>query len=80
VFSKQAPDLLWGIVRCVWSLGGLPKTLVWDREGALHAGEGRPTGEFAALCGQLRVDWSFCAPADPQAKGAVERLQGWWGA
>jgi transposase len=77
VFSKQAPDLLWGIVRCLWSLGGLPQTLVWDREGALHAGEGRPTGEFAALCGQLRVDWRFCAPADPQAKGAVERLQGY---
>jgi hypothetical protein len=25
----------------------------------------------------LRLDWYFCAPADPQAKGAVERLQGY---
>ena len=29
------------------------------------------------FCGQLRVGWCFCEPADPQAKGAVERLQGY---
>jgi len=76
VFSKQAPDILWGIGRCLWSLGVLPQTLVWDREGALHAGGGRPTDAFAAFCGQLKVGWSFCAEGDPQAKGVVERLQG----
>jgi transposase len=75
VFSKQAHDILWGIARCLWALGGLPTTLVWDREGALHAGEGRPTEAFAAFCGQLRVGWHFCDPNDPQAKGVVERLQ-----
>lgn len=77
VFSKQAPDLLWGMGRCLWSLGALPELLVWDREGALHAGDGRPTEVYAAFCGQLAVDWHFCEPADPQAKGAVERLQGY---
>jgi transposase len=77
VFSKSTPDVLWGIARCLWRLGGLPGTLVWDREGALHAGAGRPTEQFAALCGRLRVGWHFCAPADPQAKGVVERLQGY---
>ena len=77
VFSKSAPDILTGIVRCLWRLGGLPQTLVWDREGALHAGAGRPTDVFAALCGSLRVGWRFCEPADPQAKGIVERLQGY---
>jgi transposase len=25
----------------------------------------------------LKVGWRFCEPADPQAKGAVERLQGY---
>jgi hypothetical protein len=75
VFSKQTPELLWGIRRCLWSLGALPQTLVWDRQSGLHATAGRPTVEFAAFCGQLRVDWSFCAPRDPQAKGCVERLQ-----
>jgi transposase len=77
IFSKSAPDILTGITRCLWRLGGLPKTLVWDREGALHAGAGRPTDAFAALCGRLRVGWHFCEPADPQAKGVVERLQGY---
>jgi len=75
VFSKQTPDLLAGIARCLWSLGALPRTLIWDRQSGLHAGGGRPTAEFAAFCGQLKVGWQFCAPADPQAKGVVERLQ-----
>jgi len=77
VFGKRAPDLLWGIGRCLWRLGALPQTLVWDREGALHAGRGRPTEAFAAFCGELRVGWHFCQPADPEAKGLVERLQGY---
>jgi transposase len=75
VFSKQTPELLAGIRRCLWSLGALPRTLVWDRQSGLHAGGGRPTREFAAFCGQLCVDWFFCAARDPQAKGVVERLQ-----
>ena len=77
VFSKQTPDLLAGIRRCLWSLGALPELLVWDRQSGLHARDGRPTEELAAFCGQLRVGWHFCEPADPQAKGAVERLQGY---
>lgn len=42
IFSKEAPDVLWGMGRCLWSLGALPELLVWDREGCLHAGGGRP--------------------------------------
>jgi hypothetical protein len=57
--------------------GRLPETLVWDRQAGIHAHGGRPTDEFAGLCGQLRVDWRFSEPADPQAKGTVERLQGY---
>jgi len=61
----------WVVVAC------LPQTLVWDRQAGLHARDGRPTEAFAALCGRLKVGWRFCEPADPQAKGAVERLQGY---
>jgi transposase len=75
VFSKQIPDLLFGIRRCLWSLGALPQALVWDRQSGLHAGGGRPTEAFAGFCGQLRVGWHFCERRDPQAKGVVERLQ-----
>jgi transposase len=75
IFSKEIPDLLFGIRRCLWRLGALPQTLVWDRQAGLHAGGGRPTEAFAAFCGQLRVGWHFCDKGDPQAKGVVERLQ-----
>jgi transposase len=75
IFSKETPDLLFGIRRCLWSLGALPETLVWDRQAGLHARDGRPTEAFAAFCGQLRVGWHFCDARDPQAKGVVERLQ-----
>lgn len=77
VFSKEAPDVLWGMGRCLASLGALPQLLVWDREGCVHGGAGRPTGVYAGFCGQLKVDWHFCEPADPEAKGCVERLQGY---
>jgi transposase len=75
IFTKQTPDLLAGMARCLWSLGALPKTLLWDRQSGLHASAGRPTEEFACFCGQLKLDWLFCEPADPQAKGVVERMQ-----
>jgi len=73
VFSKGALDLLWGMSRCLGQLGALPEKLVWDREGAIHAGGGRPTEEFAAFCGQLATGWLILEPADPQSKGALER-------
>jgi hypothetical protein len=75
VFSRQAPDLLFGMARCLTALGGLPEKLVWDREGALCSGDGRPTDAYAAFCGQLPAGWVFCRPRDAEAKGAVERLQ-----
>ena len=77
VFSKEAPDLLYGIGACLAKLGALPEVLVWDREGALHAGEGRPTEPFAAFCGQLGLGWRILEARDPQSKGVVERLQGY---
>jgi transposase len=77
VFSKETEDLLAGIAGCLARLGGLPRRLVWDRQAGIHGHGGRPTDAFAAFCGQLRVAWHFCEPADPQAKGAVERLQGY---
>ena len=73
IFSKQAPDILWGVGRCLDRLGALPEKLVWDREGAIHAGGGRPTDEFAAFCGQLGVGWVILDAGDAQAKGVLER-------
>jgi hypothetical protein len=72
VFSKEAPDILWGLARNLGRLGALPEKLVWDREAAI-AGGGRPTVAFAGFCGQLAVGWVILEPRDPQAKGALER-------
>lgn len=72
VFSKEAPDILWGLGTCLSQFGVLPEKLVWDREGSI-AGGGRPTEPFAAFCGQLRVGWVILDARDPQAKGVLER-------
>jgi len=72
IFTKEAPDILWGLARNLTRLGALPEKLVWDREASIAAG-GRPTEPFAACCGQLEVGWVILEPRDPQAKGALER-------
>jgi transposase len=72
IFSKQAPDILWGMGRCLAKLGALPETVVWDREAAI-APRGKPTDAFAAFCGSLPVGWSICEAADPESKGILER-------
>jgi hypothetical protein len=72
IFSKQAPDILWGLGRCLERIGALPEKLVWDREGAI-APAGRPTDEFASFCGQLGIGWVILDRGDAQAKGALER-------
>lgn len=62
-----------GLGRCLERIGALPEKLVWDREGAIHAGGGRPSDEFAGFCGQLGVGWAILEAGDAQAKGALER-------
>ena len=67
------------------SAGRDPPLLVVAGGAAADAGLGSPgrvarrrrpaDQEFAAFCGQLRIDWRFCDAGDPQAKGVVERLQ-----
>jgi transposase len=73
VFSKEFEDIAFGMSRCLTRLGALPEQLVWDREGAVHAGGGRPSDAFARFCGQLAVGWIILEARDPEAKGALER-------
>jgi transposase len=72
VFSKEFPDIAWGMSRCLERLGALPQKAVWDREGAI-APRGRPTEAFLAFCGQLALGWIILDAGDCQAKGALER-------
>jgi hypothetical protein len=72
LFFTQTADLLFGIRRCLWSLGALPRTLVWDRQSRLHAGGGgRPTVEFAACCGRAAGRLAFLRAA----RSAGQRLR-----
>jgi transposase len=72
IFSKEFPDIAFGMARCLARLGALPEKLVWDREGAI-APQGRPTEDFLAFCGQLALGWIILDAGDCQAKGALER-------
>jgi hypothetical protein len=76
-FGTHTEDLLAGIAGCLVRLGGLPRTLVWDRQAGIHGHGGRPSEGVRSLLRPAAVDRHFCAPADPQAKGAVECLRGY---
>src|SRR3954451_9522142 len=73
IFSKEAPDILWGLGRCLERIGALPEKLVWDREGAIHAGGGRPTDAFAGFCGSSASAGSSSTPVKRRPRGVLER-------
>ncbi|MFW5421019.1 IS21 family transposase [Nocardiopsis sp. CNT-189] len=78
--SRQAPDLVAGHWELLKGLGAAPKTLVWDNEpgiGRRVAGRPRLGEEFAAFRGALGIRVIQCRPRDPEAKGLVERANGY---
>jgi transposase len=78
--SRTAPDLLAGHWRLISGWGAVPKALVWDNEGAVGSWRaGRPmlTEAMNAFRGTLGIRVIQCRPADPEAKGLVERANGY---
>lgn len=78
--SREAGDLIAGMWALLAGLGGVPRTLVWDNEpavGSWRGGRPRLAEEFAAFRGSLGVSVYQCAPRDPEAKGLVERANGY---
>jgi hypothetical protein len=78
--SRQAPDLLAGHWRLLERLGAAPRALVWDNESAVGSWRGgRPklTQEFEGFRGTLGIRVIQCRPRDPEAKGLVERANGY---
>ncbi|MEU4588610.1 IS21 family transposase [Kitasatospora aureofaciens] len=73
--SRQTGDLIDGHWRLLTAWGAVPKTLVWDNEAGV--GKGKLTSEFAAFAGLLAVRIHLCRPRDPEAKGLVERANGY---
>jgi transposase len=78
--SRQAPDLLAGSWLILSRLGRVPKALVWDNESAVgswRAGRPKLTDAFEAFRGTLGIRVIQCRPRDPEAKGLVERANGY---
>ena len=75
--TRKAEDLFAGWWQLISSLGAVPRVLVWDGEGAIgrhRRGEPELTGECQAFRGTLGTRVYVCKPADPEAKGLVERV------
>ncbi|NJC86879.1 IS21 family transposase [Planosporangium mesophilum] len=78
--TRQAPDLLAGHWTVLSRLGAAPKALVWDNESAVgqwRAGKPQLTEAMNAFRGTLGIKVIQCRPADPEAKGLVERANGY---
>jgi transposase len=78
--SRVAEDLFAGWWQLLGQLGAVPRVLVWDGEGAVGQRRRRVTvlTEAAhAFRGVLGAKILICDPADPEAKGLVERANGY---
>jgi transposase len=78
--SRTAQDLFAGWWRLIERLGAVPRTLVWDGEGAVgryRRGGSVLTADTHAFRGVLGAKVIICKPADPEAKGLLERVHGY---
>ncbi|HEV2087930.1 MAG TPA: IS21 family transposase [Cryptosporangiaceae bacterium] len=75
--TRRAEDLYAGWWQLIEGLGAVPRVLVWDGEAAVgrwRARRSELTAECQAFRGTLATKVLICRPADPEAKGLVERL------
>jgi transposase len=74
--SRRSQDLFAGWWQLIEKLGAAPRVLVWDGEGAIgrwRGGRTELTAECQAFRGTLAAKVIVCRPADPEAKGIIER-------
>lgn len=78
--SREAHDILCAHLHCLGELGGVPRKGVYDNEAALvsrHGGKATLTDPFQRFRGTLGMGVVVCRPGDPEAKGLVERANGY---
>ena len=78
--SRSTEDLFAGWWRLIAGLGAVPRLLVWDGEGAVgryRRGGSELTADCQGFRGTLGAKVLICKPADPEAKGLVERANGY---
>jgi transposase len=74
--TRKTEDLFAGWWQLINGLGAVPRALVWDGEGAIgrwRAGRSELTSDCQAFRGTLGAKVIVCRPADPEAKGLIER-------
>ncbi len=74
--TRRSEDLFTGWWRLIEALGSVPRVLVWDGEGAIgrwRGGRVELTADCQAFRGTLAAKVVVCKPADPEAKGLIER-------
>ncbi|MFD6860818.1 IS21 family transposase [Rhodococcus sp. NPDC060090] len=74
--TRGAEDLFAGWWQLIHNLGAVPRVLVWDGEGAVGRRRHRKTeltGHCQGFRGTLGTKVLICNPADPEAKGIIER-------
>jgi transposase len=72
--SRDAGDLYAGWWQLISGLGAVPRLLVWDGEGAVGRHPDKLTADCQGFRGTLATRVYVCRPADPEAKGLVERF------
>ena len=78
--TREAHDILSAHLLCLGQLGGVPRKGVYDNEAALvsrHGGKATLTEPFQRFRGTLGMGVVICRPGDPEAKGLVERANGY---
>ena len=76
IATRRAEDLFAGWWRLIEALGAVPRTLVWDGEGAIGRNRGgriELTGDCQAFRGVLGTKVIVLKPAEPEHKGIIER-------
>lgn len=74
--TRRVEDLFAGWWRLIHALGAVPRTLVWDGEGAIgrwRSGRIELTGDCQAFRGVLGAKVVVLRPAEPEHKGIIER-------
>jgi transposase len=74
--TRSAADVFAGSWQLIAALGAVPRVLVWDGEGAVgrwRGGKVDLTAECQGFRGTLATKVIVCKPADPEAKGLIER-------
>lgn len=78
--SRAAHDVLEGMLDVIGQFGAVPRKAVWDQEGCIgqiRRGRQVLTAEFQAFRGVLGMGAVLVGPNDPEAKGLVERANGY---